>query len=243
MCDADPRGIDQRRANALIAAVTHTGLGCTCGEPDCPAAPPVTPRPRSRRLRRGRREIRRRGDRRARVRRRPILSRRGPRRSRRMCSAPDHADRTVGRHPGAGAHPRGPHPGESSAPEPRYTPSTAVCEFVRCRDLTCRFPGCDKPAQVCDVDHTVAYPVGPTHPSNLKCLCRFHHLLKTFWNGRAAGSDRQLPDGTVIWTSPTGHTYITYPGSLHLFPQLCKPTATLWPGDPPSSNPTASVAR
>jgi hypothetical protein len=45
--------------------------------------------------------------------------------------------------------------------------------------------------------------------------------------------ERQLPDGTVIWTYPTGHTYTTYPGSLHLFPRLCEPTATLWTGDPP----------
>jgi hypothetical protein len=40
---------------------------------------------------------------------------------------------------------------------------------------------------------------------------------------------RKLPDGTVIWTSPTGHTYTTYPGSNHLFPKLCEPTGTLWP--------------
>ena len=35
VCDADPRAIDQRRANAFVAAVTHTGFGCTCGQPDC----------------------------------------------------------------------------------------------------------------------------------------------------------------------------------------------------------------
>ena len=74
------------------------------------------------------------------------------------------------------------HPGEAP-PEPRYVPSRKLADFVRCRDLTCRFPGCDRPATNCDIDHTVPYPVGPTHPSNLKCLCRFHHLLKTFWNG------------------------------------------------------------
>jgi hypothetical protein len=129
------------------------------------------------------------------------------------------------------------HPGEGP-PEPRYTPSRRLAEFVRCRDLTCRFPGCDKPAQFCDVDHTVAYPVGPTHPSNLKCLCRFHHLLKTFWNGTNGWRDRQLPDGTIVWTSPTGHTYTTYPGSLHLFPTLCEPTATLWAGEPPVVEPS-----
>ena len=54
-------------------------------------------------------------------------------------------------------------------------------------------------------------------------------MLKTFWGWH----DEQLRDGTVVWTSPTGHTYTTYPGSLHLFPTLCKPTATLWTGDPP----------
>ena len=30
----------------------------------------------------------------------------------------------------------------------------------------------------------------------------------------------------------------TYPASLHLFPQLCEPTATLWTGDPPTVQPT-----
>jgi hypothetical protein len=58
-------------------------------------------------------------------------------------------------------------------------------------------------------------------------------LLKTFWNGATGWRDRQLPDGTVVWTAPTGHTYVTYPGSQHLFPTLCAPTATLWTGEPP----------
>jgi hypothetical protein len=47
--------------------------------------------------------------------------------------------------------------------------------FIRCRDLTCRFPGCDRPAELCDIDHTVPYPLGLTHPSNLKCVCRKQH--------------------------------------------------------------------
>ena len=48
--------------------------------------------------------------------------------------------------------------------EPGYRPSATLAQFVRFRDLTCRFPGCDAPAQVCDVDHTIPYPDGPTHP-------------------------------------------------------------------------------
>ena len=132
------------------------------------------------------------------------------------------------------------HPGITD-PEPGYTPSAATAAFVRCRDLTCRFPGCDRPASLADIDHTVPHPLGPTHPSNLKCLCRFHHLLKTFWNGPTGWRDRQLPDGTVIWTSPTGHVYTTKPGSALLFPSLCRPTGELWPGDPPE--PDSSDAR
>lgn len=115
------------------------------------------------------------------------------------------------------------HPSDRPA-EPRYQPSRALADFVRARDLTCRAPGCDKPATVCDLDHTVPYPRGDTHASNLKALCRFHHLLKTFWNWQ----DRQLPDGTVIWTLPDGQTYVTTPGSAMLFPMLMTPT-----GDPP----------
>ncbi|WP_197376545.1 HNH endonuclease signature motif containing protein, partial [Mycolicibacterium baixiangningiae] len=118
------------------------------------------------------------------------------------------------------------HPGDAP-PEPRYVPSTALQDFVRCRDLTCRFPGCDKPAYLTDIDHTVPYPAGPTCASNLKCLCRKHHLLKTFWTGKTGWHDEQLPDGTVIWTSPSGQTHITQPGSALLFPTLCTPTAPI----------------
>ena len=116
------------------------------------------------------------------------------------------------------------HPGDAP-PEPRYTPSRRLADFVRCRDLTCRFPGCSQPATEADIDHTIAWPIGPTCASNLKCLCRRHHLLKTFWGGPSGWRDRQLPDGTIVWTSPHGRTYVTEPGSKLLFPSLCAPTA------------------
>lgn len=112
------------------------------------------------------------------------------------------------------------HPG-ACPPEIHYTPSGKLSDFVRCRDMTCRFPGCDVPAYECDLDHTIAYPVGPTLASNLACLCRKHHLLKTFWGWR----DVQYPDGTVVWRSPGGQTFTTHPGSRVLFPALCRPTA------------------
>jgi hypothetical protein len=49
--------------------------------------------------------------------------------------------------------------------------------------------------------------------------------VKTFWRWR----DTQLPDGTVILNAPTGHTYVTTPGSALLFPSLCVPTSELPP--------------
>jgi uncharacterized protein DUF222 len=80
------------------------------------------------------------------------------------------------------------HPGQAP-PEPRYRPSKKLADFVRCRDMTCRFPGCRAPATNCDVDHTIPWPCGPTAASNLKCLCRRHHLLKTFWGGEKGWHD------------------------------------------------------
>lgn len=99
--------------------------------------------------------------------------------------------------------------------EDRYRPSTALSEFVRTRDLTCRWPGCDRPAAHADIDHTEPWPAGPTHPGNIKCYCRLHHLVKTFCGGF---TDAQFPDGTVQVTTPTGHTYTTKPFSTLLFP-------------------------
>ena len=45
-------------------------------------------------------------------------------------------------------------------------------------------------------------------------------MVKTFggWH------EKQLPGGTLILTSPAGHTYVTTPGSALLFPSLCLST-------------------
>jgi hypothetical protein len=75
------------------------------------------------------------------------------------------------------------HPGDGP-PEPGYRPSAELERFIRCRDMTCRFPGCDHPAELADIDHTIPWPRGLTCGSNLKCLCRKHQLLKTFWGRR-----------------------------------------------------------
>lgn len=127
-------------------------------------------------------------------------------------------------------------------PEPHYRPSAKLAAFVRARDLYCRFPGCTVPAERCDIDHVVPWPYGPTHPSNLNCKCRAHHLAKTFWEG---WRDEQFPDGTVIWTTPSGQRYTTVPGSRLFFPAWNTTTAKLPPLPQPPQDPgrTAKMPR
>ncbi len=128
----------------------------------------------------------------------------------------------------------------SDEPEPGYRPSAELAEFVRMRDLFCRFPGCDVPAELCDIDHARPWPLGPTHASNLNCKCRKHHLMKTFCTGIGGWADIQLPDGTVIWTSPSGKTYTTHPGSRIFFPTWNTTTTDLPP--PPTPEPPPATA-
>jgi len=109
-------------------------------------------------------------------------------------------------------------------PEPRYRPSRNLADFVKWRDLTCRWPGCDRPVERCDIDHTVPWPAGLTHPSNNKHYCRIHHLIKTFHAGWA---EQQLPDGTIILTAPTAHAYTTEAHGAAMFPALAQSTGEL----------------
>src|SRR3954468_16653390 len=54
-----------------------------------------------------------------------------------------------------------------------------------------------------------------------------HHLVKTFYSGPGGWTDQQLPDGTIIVTAPTGHTYTTEPLGGMLFSALAQPTGEL----------------
>jgi hypothetical protein len=47
--------------------------------------------------------------------------------------------------------------------------------------------------------------------------------MRTFLDWR----EKQLADGSVIFTLPDGQTYVTTPGSALLFPTLCAPTGQL----------------
>jgi len=206
VCPADPRTTDQRRADALGAlAAGAERLMCRCQSPDCAAAgataaPVVIHVVADQSTLEGRTDT-------------PGY----------LLGADSLIDAELLRDIAARAKTRPLLPAGTPA-EPHYQPSRALADFVRARDLTCRAPGCDRPATDCDLDHTVPYAEGgATHASNIKALCRFHHLLKTFWGWK----DLQLPDGSVVWTLPDGQHYITTPGSTLLFPALTAPTGEL----------------
>jgi hypothetical protein len=136
-------------------------------------------------------------------------------------------------------------PAREFTTEPQYRPSVALAEFIRARDLWCRFPGCDVPAEFCDLDHSIPWALGGlTHPSNIHLKCRPHHLLKTFWCGENGWAEQQFPDGTIIFTSPSGRTYTTTPGGALFFPQLATPTETLTHAVPrPDPSPDSTPGR
>jgi hypothetical protein len=81
-----------------------------------------------------------------------------------------------------------------------------------------------------------------TYRANLKCLSRKHQLPETFWTGTEGWADQQVPDGTVIWASPSGHTYVTTPGRTLLFPSLCVPSGEAPVADVPVDH-CATVVR
>jgi hypothetical protein len=87
-----------------------------------------------------------------------------------------------------------------------YKPPAGLADFVRARDMTCRFPGCTRPSEKCELDHRTEYPKGRTCACNLDTLCVHHHQLKhrSTWRG-----DR-LANGDYRWVSPAGKTYIRH---------------------------------
>jgi hypothetical protein len=203
VCPNDSRTRAQRRADAVGMIGDGLGrLGCDCGAPDCAAAgltaPPV--------------QIH-------------VLAEQ---------STIDGRSVTPGYLPGFGILPADcvrklAAAGSATKPvrtpgadaTPGYRPSAGLRDFLRWRDLTCRWPGCDRPARACDVEHTVPYPYGATDPWNTKLYCRTHHLIKTFYG--TGWHERQLPDGTIVLTAPTGHVYTTEPHGAQMFPALRLP--------------------
>lgn len=217
VCRDDPRSHAARRADAIRAlSEGRDRLACLCGSAECPAGATEAPA--------GGIVIH-------------VLAEQ---------ATLDGDSDTPGLLPGYGAIPaeqvREMAPRAQCRPVPRaadlateksYRPSARLADFVRARDLTCRWHGCNAPAEVSDIDHTAPWPYGVTHPSNNKLYCRTHHLVKTFCPDWV---DAQATDGRVILISPAGRVYTTTPDGALFFPQLAVPTAAIEPthGPPPT---------
>lgn len=88
----------------------------------------------------------------------------------------------------------------------RYRPPEELRQWVRSRDGTCRFPGCNIPAWACEIDHTLSWETGgETTAGNLAALCKGHHSLKH--DGRWKVRHTTLAGGGLTWTSPGGRVY------------------------------------
>lgn len=93
-----------------------------------------------------------------------------------------------------------------------YRPTAPQHRYVDTRDRRCRLPNCGQRVGWADHDHVIPHGEGgPTTCTNLCCLCRSHHRLKTFARG---WSFRLDPDGTLHVTSPSGITRTTRPPGL-----------------------------
>ncbi|PPG10754.1 hypothetical protein C5C74_16875, partial [Rathayibacter sp. AY1E8] len=99
---------------------------------------------------------------------------------------------------------------------------------LQLRDRTCRFPGCTRSSSTAEADHTLEWRNGgETALGNLASLCVAHHHVRH--------GDRWTyalhPDGTVVWTTPTGRRITDRPRAL--------PGAPL----PPTRRPTPQSAQ
>lgn len=90
-----------------------------------------------------------------------------------------------------------------------YRPGRALRHLIQIRQRTCAHPGCRRPAEDCDLDHTIPYQQGGrTCECNIAPFCRRHHKVK-----QAAGWHVHQPQpGTLIWTTPNGRSYTVTPG-------------------------------
>jgi hypothetical protein len=160
VCDDDPRNLEQRRVDALTALTEGRTLACGCGRAECPAQP--TPP--------------------AGVGEQVILN---------VIATEDTVtgasqlpgyldgygviDAEQVRELAASAVQRMVDGTVDAAAALRYQPSPALARAIRCRDLTCRFPGCCRPASRCDLDHTMPFnhsdPAagGQTVASKVRC--------------------------------------------------------------------------
>jgi hypothetical protein len=91
----------------------------------------------------------------------------------------------------------------TAPPQPRdltgsgYRFPPRLQRYLKTRDRTCVFPGCNRRAV--DLDHRIPWPIGPTSADNGQCACRHHHRAK-----HTVFRVIRNRDGSYTWTT-RGH--------------------------------------
>lgn len=89
-----------------------------------------------------------------------------------------------------------------------YAPPADLRLWVKLRDDTCRFPGCNRPASRSDIDHAEEWQHGgATSAANLVSLCRSDHNAKSSKLTRESLLDGEEVEVTTSW----GRTFIDPP--------------------------------
>ncbi|RDI43308.1 uncharacterized protein DUF222 [Nocardia mexicana] len=227
VCEADPRTMPQRRADALVALADGTGvLRCACGRRKCPAEPSTTATPR-----------------------RPLIQIGVPADT--LLGGGNHpallagygpldADlaRRIAEHAQFQVIPERTDDPTTTEEAMREEPAAWLDREIRALDGLCRFPGCAMPAAESALDHTepfdTAHPGrgGATVMANLAVLCPRHHRLKSLADkGRQRWDVRRTHGDRLQWTSPAGDIHTTVrEGSRYLFPHTDDEAPDLeWP--------------
>ena len=96
----------------------------------------------------------------------------------------------------------------------RYQLHPSQTRYLNARDMTCRTPGCRRPAKLCHIDHSKDFAHGGKSCNDNLCNeCARHHTLKHATNWHV----EQLPGGILKFTSPGGKTYDSHPPSRVAF--------------------------
>jgi Domain of unknown function (DUF222) len=114
-----------------------------------------------------------------------------------------------------------------------YRPPKDLADHVIARDRTCRFRHCNRPACRCDLEHKLPWERGgETNVANLNALCCRHHHCKH----EAGWTPERLPDGSIEWTSPTGHKYVE-PPAVYPIDRTRELSPPIGPDEPSETDP------
>ncbi|MBC7442488.1 MAG: HNH endonuclease, partial [Ramlibacter sp.] len=120
----------------------------------------------------------------------------------------------------------------------RYKVPKDLKKYLRIRDETCRFPGCNRSAAHSDIDHSLDWQFnGLTAEDNLAHLCPPCHALKS----ETGWTVTHLAGGTLKWRSPSGRTFVTEPAMVIRAAAPEPPAAPVEPVTPVTPNESRSA--